>query len=92
MTLRTGALCAALALCIAALAGAIAGHFIAWFFVFEAAAAAGLIALERARYGSRTPVQRPGFEPTGERFIDPTTGRETVVYYNPQTGERDYRV
>jgi hypothetical protein len=27
---------------------------------------------------------------TGERFIDPTTGRLTQVRYNPQTGERAY--
>ncbi len=92
MTLRTGVLCGTLALGVAALAATFAGHFIALFFAFEAAAAAGLIVFERSRYGSRkrTPV-RAGFEPTTERFIDPSTGRETVVYFNPITGERDYR-
>jgi len=92
MTLRTGVLYAALALCFAGIIGALTGHFIAWFVAFEAAAAAGLIVFERSRYRSRIPESvRAGFEPTDERFIDPTTGRETVVYFNPQTGERDYR-
>jgi hypothetical protein len=31
------------------------------------------------------------WQPTGERFNDPTTGQVVEVYYNPQTGERDYR-
>jgi hypothetical protein len=30
------------------------------------------------------------WQDTGERFIDPTTGRLTQVRYNPQTGERAY--
>jgi hypothetical protein len=92
VTLRTGVLCAALALCIAASAAAFAGHVGAWFFAFEAAAAAALILFERSRYRSRgRTVAGAGFEPTNERFIDPSTGRETVVYFNPTTGERDYR-
>jgi hypothetical protein len=39
----------------------------------------------------RPKVTAPGgFEKTGERFIDPTTGKLTDVTYNPQTGEREY--
>ena len=37
-----------------------------------------------ARAGSR-------FEPTGEKFIDPGTGRLMEVYYDPVTGAREYR-
>jgi hypothetical protein len=28
---------------------------------------------------------------TGERFIDPGTGKLVEVYYDPATGEREYR-
>jgi len=31
------------------------------------------------------------FQSTSEVFIDPTTGQRTRVWYNPKTGERDYR-
>lgn len=29
--------------------------------------------------------------PTGERFVDPTTGVDTTVFYDPVSGKRDYR-
>ena len=32
-----------------------------------------------------------GWEKTGERFVDPTTGQLTDVFYDPTTGERSYR-
>ncbi len=32
-----------------------------------------------------------GFQPTAERFHDPTTGILQVVWFNPQTGERWYQ-
>jgi len=37
--------------------------------------------------------QRPldGFEATDETFIDPTTGIQQRVWFNPRTGERRYR-
>ena len=31
------------------------------------------------------------WEPTGEEFIDPATGKLVEVDYDPQTGERNYR-
>jgi hypothetical protein len=31
------------------------------------------------------------WQPTGERFVDPSTGALTEVTYNPQTGERSYQ-
>jgi membrane protein implicated in regulation of membrane protease activity len=46
--------------------------------------------LER-RYRRTLAQRRSGFEPTGERFIDPTTGDAVSVDYNPATGERSYR-
>jgi len=90
MTLRTGALVVAGILVIAAGAGILSGHFILWMFAIEAAVAGLLILFERSRYRARRSVA-PGFEPTDEKFIDPVTGRETHVYFNPTTGERDYR-
>jgi hypothetical protein len=32
----------------------------------------------------------PDFRPTGERFVDPETGRLTIVHSDPRTGERRY--
>lgn len=31
-----------------------------------------------------------GLRPTGEVFIDPTTGKRMRVHENPATGEREY--
>jgi len=90
MTLRTGVLIGAAVLIVAALITIASGQFAAWLVIAEIGAGILLILFERARYRPRTKA-RTGFEPTDERFIDPTTGRETVVYYNPATGERDYR-
>ncbi len=32
-----------------------------------------------------------GSEPTGEVFIDPATGKRMRVWYDPATGDREYR-
>jgi hypothetical protein len=32
-----------------------------------------------------------GSEPTGEVFADPTTGKRMRVWYDPATGDREYR-
>jgi hypothetical protein len=51
-----------------------------------------VVAIIFERRGYRPPIDRAGgnWRPTGERFIDPTTGRLIEVRYNPSTGERDY--
>ena len=51
----------------------------------------GGILFERRGYRPRVSQTAGNWEKTGERFVDPTTKREIEVYYNPQTGERDYR-
>jgi hypothetical protein len=33
-----------------------------------------------------------GSEPTSEVFIDPATGKRMRVWYDPATGDREYRV
>jgi hypothetical protein len=92
MTVRQIVIGVALALLAAALIAVMTGHATAWALVLEASLVAVLVKFERSRYRSRTRTcLRVGFEPTDERFIDPTTGRTTVVFVNPATGERDYR-
>ena len=49
----------------------------------------GFIFWDRRYHGARGPGE--GFEPTEERFRDPTTGRMMRVFFNPDTGERQYR-
>jgi len=51
----------------------------------------GGILFERRGYCPRVSQTGGNWQRTGERFVDPTTKREVEVYFNPQTGERDYR-
>ena len=51
----------------------------------------GGILFERRGYRPKVSQTVGNWQRTGERFVDPTTKREVEVYYNPQTGERDYR-
>jgi hypothetical protein len=49
------------------------------------------VAVERWRYkplGERSPG--PDWTATGERFVDPETGKLVAVYYHPASGERRY--
>jgi len=43
------------------------------------------------RYRPHVRAGADGWEPTGEKFIDPGTGKLVDVVYNPKTGEREYR-
>ncbi len=52
---------------------------------------AGGILFERSGYRSQVNRMQGNWQHTGERFNDPTSGQVVEVYYNPQTGERDYR-
>jgi hypothetical protein len=49
------------------------------------------VLLERKRYRTRVDRTQGHWQPTGERFVDPTTERLMEVFYNSATGERDYR-
>jgi hypothetical protein len=49
------------------------------------------VLLERKRYRTRVDRTQGHWQLTGERFVDPTTGRLMEVFYNTATGERDYR-
>lgn len=47
-------------------------------------------AFERWRYRPQDDRPGAGWEPTGERFEDPKTGRTVQVFYDPRSGERRY--
>lgn len=49
------------------------------------------VGFERWRYQRSLTAPEGRWLPTGERFRDPTSYRLIDVYYNPDTGERDYR-
>lgn len=46
--------------------------------------------LERHYRGRRSAPASEGWQVTGERFIDPTSGKLVEVRWNQQTGERAY--
>ncbi len=49
-------------------------------------------AYEHGRYRAEAARSDRGrFQRTGEVFTDPTTGQRTRVWFDPATGERDYR-
>ena len=57
--------------------------------------AGGMIVLvgtvyERWRYRQLDKRPDRSWEPTGERFVDPSTGEPVEVFYDPRTGERRY--
>ena len=45
---------------------------------------------ERWRYRPSDPRPGAGWEPTGERFEDPRSGKILQVFYDPRSGERRY--
>ena len=46
---------------------------------------------DRYRGNRKSGAAGGGAEPTSEVFIDPATGRRMRVWYDPATGDRDYR-
>jgi hypothetical protein len=71
-----------------AVVGCVAVAF--WLAVWAAVLLVGLL-IERWRY-QRLPSRPPGpeWQMTGERFVDPETGKLVTVYFRPTTGERRY--
>jgi hypothetical protein len=47
-------------------------------------------AFERWRYRPNSARPGAGWEPTGERFEDPQSGKTVRVFYDPRSGERRY--
>jgi hypothetical protein len=50
-----------------------------------------LVLFEVQGYRPKVDRSHAGWRRTGERFVDPASGKPMDVYYNPDTGERDYR-
>jgi hypothetical protein len=50
-----------------------------------------LFGWDRYRVKRKDGVEDRAFQPTSEVFIDPTTDERTRVWYNPKTGQREYR-
>jgi hypothetical protein len=48
------------------------------------------LAFEHWRYKTTDRPAPRGFKATGERFLDPGTGKTIEVYFNQETGERRY--
>jgi hypothetical protein len=63
---------------------------LAIYLVVGGVVLAGSIVLERRGYRPRVDRARGSWQRTGERFVDPSSGRLMEVRYNPDTGERDY--
>lgn len=69
-------------------------HVTLWLVLYLAVNGFVLVStvlLERKRYRTGVDRTQGEWQPTGERFVDPTTGRLMEVFYNAATGERDYR-
>jgi O-antigen/teichoic acid export membrane protein len=61
-----------------------------WLGGLAAVLLLGLL-FERWRYrGLAGAKPGPGWEETGERFVDPETGKRVTVWFHPETGERRY--
>jgi hypothetical protein len=61
-----------------------------WLTVVGAALVGGIL-FEHGRYKPAAPDHPgAGWVATGERFVDPESGREVAVYYQPTSGERRY--
>ncbi|HLX57026.1 MAG TPA: hypothetical protein VKR83_08385 [Ktedonobacteraceae bacterium] len=69
-------------------------HATLWLVLYLAVNGVILVSavlLERKRYRTWVDRTQGHWQLTGERFVDPTTERLMEVFYNPATGERDYR-
>jgi hypothetical protein len=46
---------------------------------------------ERWRYNNKNASSNGDWQATGERFVDPESGKHMEVWYDPHSGERQYR-
>jgi hypothetical protein len=85
-----GAGCVLLAAAISLLLNGACIPAIFWTLFLGLALTLGLV-WERRRYKELVPKPAgPGWIATEERFVDPATGRNVTVWYQPATGRRQY--
>ncbi len=60
-----------------------------YLMVLGAGVLAGTL-FERWRYRAVLPRAAPGWQRTNERFVDPDSGEDVTVFYDPQSGQRHY--
>lgn len=91
--LRAAVLAVGLASLVAAAILPVAGGspVLVFYLALEGTLLTAGILFERWRYHPLHAGRSDRWERTGERFVDPTTGRLMDVYYDPETGGRDYR-
>ena len=56
--------------------------------VMGALVVVGILFERRYRHNNQQPDSH--WQTTGERFVDPASGKNVEVYYDPQSGERRY--
>ena len=61
-----------------------------WWLLFNSSVLLLALLFERRGYHPRAP-DTASLRPTGERFVDPTTGEMVEVWEDPATGAREYR-
>ncbi|MGH8279945.1 MAG: hypothetical protein ACRETQ_10350 [Gammaproteobacteria bacterium] len=61
------------------------------YLFIEGAVVIVAVLFEPWRYLPKVNRNRGQWQATGERFRDPTSGKLVEVFYNPETGQRDYR-
>jgi hypothetical protein len=68
-------------------------HVVEWVIlaVVIAGIVIALFGWDRYRGNRKTAGADGASQPTSEAFIDPDTGRRMRVWYDPSTGQRDYR-
>lgn len=81
--------CAAILLAVL-VALALFGGWPAWPSLIAIGAILAAMLFERFRYKPIADRPPPGWQATGERFIDPESGKTVTVYYDPETGQRQY--
>jgi hypothetical protein len=91
MTLRAAVLGVFCMVALAGLFAGLAGRCPGWVPV-ALWALPGIVVLlfERGRYRPQVPREAE-WHRTGERFIDPSSGERFQVFFEPETGNRDYR-
>lgn len=88
--LRWALLLVAGAAALVSTAGVLLGRHELWPVAAWSAALTAAVLAERWRYRHRSSARDDGWETTGERFTDPSTGQALQVLYHPATGERRY--